>query len=60
MIIHDLILDVSIVMGMGSSSAISTSKIMKITATESRLLSSLLSTSVLYSRLQRATIPDAV
>jgi len=32
MIIHDLMLDVSIVMGMGSSSAISTSKIMKITA----------------------------
>jgi len=32
MIIHDLILDVSIVMGMGSSSAIYTSKIMKITA----------------------------
>jgi len=32
MIIHDLMLDVSIVMGMGNSNAISTSKIMKITA----------------------------
>jgi hypothetical protein len=32
MIIHDLMFDVIIVIGMGSSSAISTSKIMKITA----------------------------
>ena len=32
MIIHDLIFDVSIVIGIGNSSAISTSKIMKITA----------------------------
>jgi hypothetical protein len=31
MIIHDLILDVNIVIGMSSNSAISTSKIMKIT-----------------------------
>ena len=32
MIIHDLILDVIMVIGIGSSSAISTSKIIKITA----------------------------
>jgi hypothetical protein len=32
MIIHDLILDVNIVIGIDNSSAISTSKIMKITA----------------------------
>jgi len=34
MIIHDLIFDVSIVIGIGNSSAISTSKIMKITASK--------------------------
>jgi hypothetical protein len=34
MIIHDLMFDVNIVIGIGNSSAISTSKIMKITAIE--------------------------
>jgi hypothetical protein len=32
MIIHDLIFDVNVMIGIGNSSAISTSKIMKITA----------------------------